>query len=159
MRWLHSERATLAKLALPATLLACTLGTGALAADGQAVYQQVCVACHQAGAVGAPGLAPSLVGAVSARAGQPAMRQYLALVLTHGLQGRIVSEGQTFNSVMPAQTQLSDEELAAALSHVVRDLAGQAAVPAFTAADLAQARASTVSPKALRAQRDAALAP
>src|SRR5450830_1790724 len=154
MRWSRSKLATWAKLSLSlslplplaAALLACTLGTGALAADGQAVYQQVCVACHQA-------------GAVAARAGQPAMRQYLALVLTHGLQGRIVSEGQTYNSVMPAQTQLSDEELAAALSHVVRDLAGQAAVPAFAAADLAQARASTISPKALRAQRDAALAP
>jgi len=144
---------------LAAVLLAGTLMTGAQAADGQAVFQQVCVACHQAGAVGAPGLAPSLVGAVAARAGQPTMRQYLALVLTHGLQGRIVSEGQTYNSVMPAQTQLSDEEMAAALTHVMRDLAGQASVPAFTAAELAQARASTVSPKALRAQRDAALAP
>lgn len=152
-------RHILPKGPLAAALLACGLGAGAQAADGQAVFQQVCVACHQAGAVGAPGLAPSLVGAVAARAGQPAMRQYLALVLTHGLQGRIVSEGQTYNSVMPAQTQLSDEEMAAALTHVMRDLAGHPSVPAFTSAELAQARASTVTPKALRAQRDAALAP
>lgn len=153
MRWHHPPAL------LAAAVLGGTLISAVQAADGQAVYQQVCVACHQAGAVGAPGLAPSLVGAVAARAGQPPMRQYLALVLTHGLQGRIVSEGQTYNSVMPAQTQLSDEDLAAALSHVVRDLAGQASVPAFTASELAQARASTVSPKTLRAQRDAALAP
>lgn len=139
--------------------LAALLPLSGSAAEGQAVYQQVCIACHQAGAVGAPGLAPPLVGTLAARAAQPAVRAYLAAVLTHGLQGRIVAEGQSYNSVMPAQAQLSDEALAAVLNHVVRELAGQTAVPAFEPAELARARAGSPSPKTLRAQRDAALAP
>ena len=138
---------------------AAVLGGGlssALAADGAAVYQQVCVACHQAGAVGAPGLAPSLAGELSKRAGQAAVRAYMAQVVVQGLQGHIVSEGQSFNSVMPSQAQLSDDELAAVLSHVVIGLGGQSQLAPFEAADIAAARASRLSPKALRAQRQAA---
>lgn len=137
--------------------LIATQGQSAAAQDGAATYNQICVACHQAGAVGAPGLAPSLLGAITAKAGEAALRSYLAQVVTHGLQGRIVSEGQTYNSVMPAQSHLSDEALAAVLTHVVQDLAHHADAPAFKVEELAQARAQTLSAKDIRANREAAL--
>lgn len=135
-----------------AITLPCAAGT-----DGAAVYQQICVACHQAGAVGAPGLAPSLVGELSRRADRPAVRAYMAQVVVQGLQGPIVSEGQSYNSVMPSQAQLSDDELAAVLTHVVVGLGGQAQAAPFKPEDISAARATRQSPKALRAQREAAL--
>lgn len=127
------------------------------AADGAAVYGQVCIACHQAGATGAPGLAPSLTGSLSARADAAPVRAYLASVVVHGLSGRIVVDGTTFNSAMPAQAQLSDDEVAAVLTHVVGGLAGRS-VPAFTAAEVAAARAAKPSAKDLRTQREALVA-
>jgi len=130
----------------------------ARAADGAAVYGQVCVACHQAGGTGAPGLAPALTGGLAAKAAAAPVRAYLAQVVTHGLSGRIVVDGVAFNGAMPAQAQLSDDEIAAVLGHVVVDLAGQKAVPPFSAAEVATARAAKPSAKELRAQREAALA-
>lgn len=141
-------------LAAAATAFAAT---AAHAADGAAVYGQVCIACHQAGATGAPGLAPALTGTLAARADAAPVRAYLASVVVHGLSGRIVVDGTTFNSAMPAQAQLSDDEVAAVLTHVVNGLAGKA-VPAFTADEVKAARAATPTAKDLRARREALLA-
>jgi hypothetical protein len=85
------------------------------------------------------------------------VRAYLAAVLTHGLQGRIVAEGQSYNSVMPSQAQLADEAWPPC-STMWCASSRASAVPAFEPAELAR-HAPPASPKALRAQRDAALAP
>lgn len=130
----------------------------ARAADGPAVFRQVCVACHQEGGTGAPGLAPSLVGGLAAKAGSDAVRAYMAQVLVHGLSGRIEVEGVAYTGVMPAQAQLADDEVAAVLTHVVQDLAGQKGVAPFTAAEVAAARTRKPTAKDLRTQRESALA-
>ncbi len=144
-------------LALAAALSAAA-PAAARAADGAVVFRQVCIACHQEGAVGAPGLAPALVGSLASRADAAPVRAYMAQVLVHGLSGRIVVDGVTYTGAMPAQAALSDDEIAAVLTHVVVDLAGQKAVPPFQASDIAAARAAKPSAKDLRAQREAALA-
>ena len=90
----------------------------AVAEDGAAKFAEVCEACHQAGGVGAPGVAPPLVSPILANA---AARQpdYPARVITTGLSGLLpLANGETIVSAMPPQRQLSDEQVAAVVSYV-----------------------------------------
>lgn len=146
-----------AALKLGIALAALALAGPSRAADGAAVYSQVCSACHQPAGVGAPGLAPPLVGSLGARATKEAGRRYLAQVVVHGLSGRIVVDGTPYNGVMPGQGHLSDEDLAATLTHLVRDLPGNATAGAapFTAAEIAAVRAARPGAKDLRDAREA----
>lgn len=91
-------------------------GGEAVAVDGQAVYEANCASCHQVTGEGAPGAFPPLVGHVPAL--YNADRSYLIALLLYGLQGEIEVEGQTYNGLMPAWQQLSDEEIAATLNYV-----------------------------------------
>lgn len=139
------------------TTLWATAGTAsAQGTSGQALFDNRCVACHGVGGAGIAGLAPPLAGALPHLA-QPAGRAYVLQVLTHGLSGRIVSQGQTFMGAMPAQSDLSDADLAAVATHLV-SLNGLADVR-ITTDDAAAARVAEVDHKALRAQRAALLKP
>lgn len=92
----------------------------AIAADGAEVFAEICQACHQAGGVGAPGVAPPLVSSVLATA---ATRQpdYPVRVVTSGLSGTLeLADGETITSAMPPQPQLSDEQIAAVVGYVFR---------------------------------------
>ncbi len=103
----------------PAVHQAEVAGAGAqgLAADiaaGEKVFQAACMACHQADGKGLPGAFPPLAGS-----------DYLAAdpdravgIVLHGLTGEVTVNGKTFNSVMPPMTQLSDQEIAHALTYV-----------------------------------------
>lgn len=133
-----------------ATLGLAGLGAGQLAAapgapDGAQVYMR-CAACHTASGKGVPGAYPPLCADFRAMAAKPAGRRYLALVVTRGLAGPLTIEGKNYNGVMPAQSGLDDAAVAAVLSHVGSKIAGGgAAFPAFTAAEVAKARASGAS--------------
>lgn len=144
-----------ALVALP-TLLVASFAAKAQGTTGQALFDGRCVACHGAGGVGTAGLAPPLAGALP-YLGQPAGRSYVLGVLTHGLSGRIVSQGQTYMGAMPAQTDLSDADLAAVANHMGA-LNGQAELR-ITPEEAAAARAAAVDHKALRVQRAALLKP
>lgn len=122
---------------------------------GAQVFAAHCVACHQAGGVGAPGLAPALAGALAQRLGTPAGRRYVSGVLVSGLSGRIISQGQPFVGAMPTQQALSNAELAAVATYVARELNG---LPDFSFApeDVEKARAEHLSHKDLRALREQA---
>lgn len=139
-----------------AGLLACSVASWAQNTSGQGIFDTRCVACHGAGGAGIAGLAPALAGALP-YLGQPAGRSYVLQVLTHGLSGKIVSQGQTFIGAMPAQTDLSDADLAAVATYVA-SLNGQPTA-SITAEDAAAARATKVDHKALREQRAALLKP
>ena len=90
---------------LVSAALLCTLH--AFAAEGGALFAQNCAACHQSDGSGTVGLAPPLKGEHWQRLGQE--RSYLANVITHGLSGLIVVNGQRFVSSMPAfASQLND---------------------------------------------------
>ncbi|TPQ49461.1 cytochrome C [Prosthecomicrobium hirschii] len=99
-------------------------GAGAArAADGKAVYAAVCQACHQDAGKGAAGVAPPLKSAV-VKATTAKTRDYVPLVVLNGLSGPIESEGLSFQTVMPPQGHLSDEEIAAVTHYVTQTLNG-----------------------------------
>lgn len=83
------------------------------AADGKAVYA-TCQACHQADGKGLPGAFPPL--AESEWVNGPV--ENLIRIQLRGLQGPITVKGQQFNSVMPPNATMSDDEIAAVLTYV-----------------------------------------
>jgi len=98
-------------------------GTAALAEPaGARLFADRCVACHQAGGVGVPGIAPPLAGNVGRMAATEAGREYLARVLLVGLVGPIHVDGVRYTGNMPSQAALGDAELAEVLGYVLRDL-------------------------------------
>lgn len=85
---------------------------------GASVYNMNCVACHQGSGQGIPGAFPPLAdhaADVYAAGGET----YLIDVMLYGLQGAIQVNGTTYNGLMPAWGQFSDEQVANVLNHVV----------------------------------------
>lgn len=88
-------------------------------ADGRSTYAN-CVACHQAAGTGVPGAFPPLAGGHAAElALARGGREYLVNALLHGVQGQIVVAGRSYNGVMPAWQQLSEDQIAAVLNYIV----------------------------------------
>ena len=85
--------------------------------DGAALYAANCASCHGPAGAGIAGAFPPMAGHAAALAEQD--RPYLISSLLYGLQGQIVVAGVTYNGVMPAWSQLDDEQLAAILTHIV----------------------------------------
>jgi nitrite reductase (NO-forming) len=80
---------------------------------GQVVYNQVCIACHQAEGQGIPHAFPPL--AKSDYLNEDPVRA-ISTVL-HGLTGKITVNGETYESIMP-QLGLPDESVANVLTYV-----------------------------------------
>jgi len=83
--------------------------------EGQEVYKAACMACHQANGQGLPGAFPPLASSDFLKAD----RNRAIHLVVNGLQGPIVVNGMKFNSVMPPMSQLSDEEIADALTYAM----------------------------------------
>jgi len=120
-------------------------------ADGQAVFDNSCAFCHQAGGVGVPGQFPRLAGRVGAIAAQPEGKAFLSKVLLNGMSGRVTVDDQPILGIMPAFDSLSDDDIASVLAY----LSGLDHAPvAFTADDIKAARAEPkLSPTDVAAQR------
>jgi mono/diheme cytochrome c family protein len=111
-------------IALAAGLAGLSGGAGAArAADGKTVYAAVCQACHQEAGKGAAGVAPPLKSAI-VKAAAAKSPEYVPLVVLNGLSGPIESEGLSFQTVMPPQGHLSDQEIAAVTQYVTQTLNG-----------------------------------
>ncbi len=82
---------------------------------GEKAFQAACMACHQATGKGLPGAFPPLAGSDFLKADK---HRAIGIVL-RGLTGPVVVNGTTFNSVMPPMTQLSDADVANALTYVM----------------------------------------
>lgn len=100
------------KLATLLTVAVLTTGQSQ-AADGKTVYA-TCQACHQADGNGLPGAFPPLAG--SEWVNGPV--ENLIRIQLRGLTGPITVKGQQFNSVMPPNATMSDDEIAAVLTYV-----------------------------------------
>jgi mono/diheme cytochrome c family protein len=140
------------RLVLGAALL--WVSSGAAAADSASLFSENCVACHQQGGVGTPGLAPPLVSETLRKAGS-VQRDYVALVIIHGLSGPIKVKGQLYTSAMPPRTDFSDDDVAGLANYVTRDLNGLAAdqYKPLVTADVALLRKTTVDHQTLRDMR------
>jgi mono/diheme cytochrome c family protein len=85
-------------------------------ADGAAVFEANCAACHGADGAGVPGAFPPLAQHAADLAA--ADRDYPLLTLLYGVNGEIVVDGTAYDGAMPSWQQLSDAEIAAVLNHV-----------------------------------------
>jgi len=75
---------------------------------GQALFAGTCSTCHQPNGEGMAGVFPPLAKS-SVLAANP---KRIVEIMMHGLNGPITVNGKEFNSTMPAQTQLTDDEIA-----------------------------------------------
>ena len=82
------------------------------------LYATNCAGCHQLDGEGIPGTFPPLAGNPAATDGE-----YVAVVIVDGRSGPIEVHGETYDTVMPPISGLTDDEVAA-LSEFVVDLAG-----------------------------------
>jgi mono/diheme cytochrome c family protein len=116
---------------LVALVLAPFAGFGADAAagpddevlrDGAAVYSAVCSSCHQPGGVGLAGDYPPLID-------NPHVddAEYVETVIRNGRTGEIVVNGVTYDGIMPAQSTLSDDDIAAVIVYIQSGFAAPAA--------------------------------
>ncbi len=122
---------------------------------GATVFAGRCAVCHGPEAAGIPGSFPSLHEQVVAFGKTPEGRDYLVMVVTTGLMGDIKVAGNSYRGVMPAQSVLSEAEVAAVLSYLASDRGRVPGAPAISAADVIAARArhpdkSAQSTRALR---------
>jgi cytochrome c oxidase cbb3-type subunit 2 len=84
------------------------------AAKGDALFTNMCAACHQASGEGLPGVFPPLKGNAAVNDADPTKHIHTIL---HGLQGAEVA-GVAYPSPMPPfGTTLSDAEIAAIINH------------------------------------------
>lgn len=128
-------------------LAACTTALAQAPADGAALFAAHCQACHQPGAVGAPGIAPPLVGNIGRHAANEEGRRYLLRVALSGMVGSITVDGVRYTGNMPSfAAALSDAELAAVLRHVLGTYEKVADLGWLTPEQLATARQAGGSP-------------
>ena len=145
--------------------LALTAAVRPAAADepvsGETVFAGRCAVCHGPEAAGIPGTFPSLHEQVVAFAKTPDGRDYLVMVVTTGLMGDLNVAGVSYKGVMPAQSGLSEAEVAAVISFLASDRGKNASTPPVSAADVTAARERhpDKSPLATRALRPAPPAP
>lgn len=101
-----------------------------LAKLGGRLYNQSCVACHQATGQGVPGAFPPLASSPYVTGGEDRLIKLVAF----GLVGPIEVLGHTYNGVMPAHygpasaTRYNEQKIAAILTYV-RASFGNAAAP------------------------------
>jgi mono/diheme cytochrome c family protein len=103
------------------------------AARGKMVFEQNCLACHQADGSGVPNLAPPLVKGAFV-GGDKA--KVIGIVL-NGMQG-VEINGEYYANPMPSFSFLSDQEIADVLTFVRSNFANNAS--AVSSEEVAQAR-------------------
>lgn len=118
---------------------------------GETVYNQNCAGCHQADGTGIASVFPPLVEHVVHVYQVDGGREYLIDVLLYGLQGPIIAEGTTYDGVMPAWSQLSDEEIAGTLNYVLQawgnDALHETEFSEYEPAEVMAAREDALSPQ------------
>ncbi len=98
-----------------AELTGAKKGAGGGKVDGAAIFASLCVACHQATGLGLPGVFPPLAASEWVLGKDTTA----AAILLHGINGALTVKGVVYKGAMPAfQEQLSDEQIAAVLTHI-----------------------------------------
>ena len=114
---------------------------GRAADQGETVFNTYCAMCHQITGQGVPGQFPRIAGRADQIAKSPKGRQYLCTLVLYGMTGKVTIDGTSFVGVMAPLGQLSDQDLADALNHVMQ--LSKAKVKPFTAAEVKAQRRPT----------------
>ncbi|MEO0899542.1 MAG: cytochrome c [Bacteroidota bacterium] len=103
--------------------------------EGKKVYNQICLACHQANGKGLPGLYPPLTQTKWVSGD----KETLIKTILNGMNGEIEVLGEKYNQVMtPYKDVLSDQQIADVLSYVRSSFGND--YSAITPAEVAAAR-------------------
>lgn len=95
--------------------------------EGVEIYESSCARCHQSDGLGTPGQYPPLTG--NPDAGD---HDYVVLVVTDGLEGKVIM-GVSYDSEMPSfANRLSAEEIDTVSAYVVELAGGGGATPTTT---------------------------
>lgn len=93
------------------------------AQTGQEKFVETCSGCHGVDAEGIPGLAPPLHNTKLWTQLGDQRDRYIAGVVTSGLSGKLVSRGETYQSVaMPSQAYLSTPDLVDITHYLMNDV-------------------------------------
>ena len=98
--------------------------------EGQEIYEANCARCHQSDGLGIPGTFPPLAGNPDA-----ADHDYVVVVVTDGLEGKVIM-GVSYDSAMPSfANRLTPEEIDAVSAYTVQLSTGEggASTPTTTA--------------------------
>lgn len=104
---------------------------------GKILYATSCLACHQADGSGVPNLNPPLIN-TSWVLGP---KTKLIEILLKGSNGQVEIDGETFHNTMPAQTHLTDVQIADVLTFVRSSFGNKASF--VTPAEVKAVRAKT----------------
>jgi mono/diheme cytochrome c family protein len=89
---------------------------------GKKVYLKNCMVCHQADGAGVPGLNPPL-GKTDWVTGD---KKRLINIVLKGLETEIEVNGEVYANPMPAQPQLTDQEIADVLTYIRNNFGNKA---------------------------------
>ncbi len=122
---------------------------------GEQLFNSNCAACHQATGEGVAGVFPPVRGHVNELLAAEGGREYLPKLLLNGLQGPIEIAGNSYNGIMPAWKQLSDEQIAAVLNYSLTAWGAPSDVQPYEASEIAAARQQTLNANDVYALRQA----
>ncbi len=108
---------------------------------GMVLYNGTCSVCHQQNGEGQEGIFPPLANSDYLMADQ---RRAVEIVL-NGLSGPVSVNGVTYSSVMPAMSQLNDDEIANILTFTLNSWGNEGGV--VTSDEVAGIRAATERPE------------
>ncbi|MDR3681036.1 MAG: cytochrome c [Flavipsychrobacter sp.] len=81
---------------------------------GKIVYNQVCISCHQADGGGVPNMNPPLIKSKWVDGD----KKVLINILLNGFSEKVAIDGDYYSNNMPAQSQLTDQQIADVLTYI-----------------------------------------
>lgn len=111
---------------IPALVIALLVAlAGNASASGITIFNARCAVCHQPKGTGIPGQYPPLADSVGNYVRIPKGREYLVHVVSFGMNGAISVHGAKYNGLMQQWTDLSNDDVAQVLNHVLTDFNSQ----------------------------------
>jgi mono/diheme cytochrome c family protein len=89
---------------------------------GKQVYNSVCLACHMADGSGVPGMHPPLIETEWVSGD----KERLIKLVLEGMSGKIEVDGETYNSLMPPHSHLTDKQIADVLTYIRKSFGNNA---------------------------------
>lgn len=90
---------------------------------GKTIYNQYCLACHQADGSGVPNMNPPLSKTSWVTGPKPALIQ----VVLKGMDQNLPIDGEEYTNVMPSHSFLTDQQIADVLTYVRNDFGNKVA--------------------------------